>query len=63
MIRGRPPVIGSIAPRTQFPRAPVAFGVMEVLDAGGSTVARVTNNNMFHNVVEIDPASRGPCGC
>ena len=60
MIRGLPTVIGSIAPRKQFPSAPVAFGLMEVLDADGAAVARVSNTNMFDNLVEIDASLDGP---
>jgi hypothetical protein len=59
VIRDLPPVIGRIAPRKQFPSAPAAFGVMEVLDAGGVAVARVTNTNMFDSVVEIEPRLDG----
>ena len=54
-----PPVIGRTSPIT-FGRYELVFGVIEITDADGPTVASITNTDGRHNVVRIAPAIERP---
>jgi hypothetical protein len=60
IIRSRPPEIGRVVPRQGFPRGAYAYGVIEIADGSGATVATTTNTDMFDNVVELAPSLEPP---
>ncbi len=60
IIRTRPPEIGRIVPRQGFPRGAYAYGVMQIADADGTTVATATNTDTRNNIVEIAPSLEPP---
>lgn len=60
ILRSSPPEIGRLVPRRGFPRGAYAYGVIQIADADGTTVATATNADSRSNIIEIAPSLEPP---